>query len=180
MKTEGILKEFAVIGRKLPTENEPVTPLYRIADQDPKQGQMKFLFAMIMISQTSAVAFARTEDEVLNLIKSIKHVENVPCSSTTYCQDGQHCCFYSTGQPAGCCPDGETCDVSAGLCRRSNEKNSTPGNHIVKIQHSNNVPCSSTTYCQDGQHCCFYSTGQPAGCCADGKTCDVSAGVCRG
>ena len=30
MKTEGILKEWKVIGRKLPTDKEPVTPLYRM------------------------------------------------------------------------------------------------------------------------------------------------------
>ena len=29
MKCKGTLKEYRVIGRKLPTESEPVTPLYR-------------------------------------------------------------------------------------------------------------------------------------------------------
>ena len=29
MKAKGTLREFRVIGRKLPTENEPETPLYR-------------------------------------------------------------------------------------------------------------------------------------------------------
>ena len=30
MKAKGTLKEYTVIGRKLPTEAEPVTPLYRM------------------------------------------------------------------------------------------------------------------------------------------------------
>merc|ERR1719312_77572 len=30
MKCKGTLKEYRVIGRKLPTESEPVTPLYRM------------------------------------------------------------------------------------------------------------------------------------------------------
>merc|ERR1711862_1014394 len=30
MKAKGTLKEYRVIGRKLPTESEPVTPLYRM------------------------------------------------------------------------------------------------------------------------------------------------------
>ena len=29
MKCKGTIKEYSVIGRKLPTESEPVTPLYR-------------------------------------------------------------------------------------------------------------------------------------------------------
>jgi large subunit ribosomal protein L18Ae len=29
MRAKGTLKEYTVIGRKLPTETEPVTPLYR-------------------------------------------------------------------------------------------------------------------------------------------------------
>jgi large subunit ribosomal protein L18Ae len=29
MRAKGTLKEYTVIGRKLPTESEPVTPLYR-------------------------------------------------------------------------------------------------------------------------------------------------------
>ena len=29
MKAKGTLKEYRVIGRKMPTESEPVTPLYR-------------------------------------------------------------------------------------------------------------------------------------------------------
>jgi len=30
MKAKGTLKEYRVIGRKMPTESEPVTPLYRM------------------------------------------------------------------------------------------------------------------------------------------------------
>ena len=30
MKAKGTLKEYTVIGRKLPTDAEPVTPLYRL------------------------------------------------------------------------------------------------------------------------------------------------------
>ena len=30
MKAKGTLKEYRVIGRKMPTEAEPVTPLYRM------------------------------------------------------------------------------------------------------------------------------------------------------
>jgi len=30
MKAKGTLKEYTVIGRKLPTDVEPVTPLYRM------------------------------------------------------------------------------------------------------------------------------------------------------
>ena len=29
MRAKGTLREFKVIGRKMPTENEPETPLYR-------------------------------------------------------------------------------------------------------------------------------------------------------
>ena len=143
---------------------------------------MRIAFFAMTLDYTYAAAFARTDKEVANLIMKTKqhNVENVPCSTTEYCQDGQHCCFYSTGQPAGCCADGLTCDVAAGTCDSSKStveiKTKTM---LTKVKHNvENVPCSTTEYCQDGQHCCFYSTGQPAGCCTDGLTCDVAAGTC--
>ena len=37
MKCKGTLKEYKVIGRKLPTEDEPETPLYRMRIFAPDQ-----------------------------------------------------------------------------------------------------------------------------------------------
>ena len=37
MKCKGTLKEYRVIGRKLPTEDEPETPLYRMRIFAPDQ-----------------------------------------------------------------------------------------------------------------------------------------------
>ena len=46
MKAKGTLKEYTVIGRKLPTEAEPVTPLYRmrIFATDPVVAKSRFPF----------------------------------------------------------------------------------------------------------------------------------------
>ena len=111
-------------------------------------------------------------------------VKNVQCDATSYCADGSHCCFYSTGAVAGCCTDGYTCDVAAGTCDQAGKK-SYPFENVAltkkpekKIQDVNNVQCDATSYCADGSHCCFYSTGAVAGCCTDGYTCDVAAGTC--
>ena len=39
MKAKGTLKEYTVIGRKLPTETEPVTPLYRCVNYSSTRGK---------------------------------------------------------------------------------------------------------------------------------------------
>ena len=49
MKAKGTLKEYTVIGRKLPTESEPVTPLYRmrIFATDPVVAKSRYVGLMI-------------------------------------------------------------------------------------------------------------------------------------
>ena len=38
------------------------------------------------------------------------------CGTSTYCSDGEHCCYNSAGYPSGCCENGYTCDEVSGTC----------------------------------------------------------------
>jgi len=106
-------------------------------------------------------------------------VENVPCSPTTYCPDGDICCTACNG----CCPSSTTCDCSAGTCDTADGAKVSM-KAFIKLMESpvaavatkkvENVPCSPTTYCPDGDICCTACNG----CCPSGTTCDCSAGTC--
>ena len=60
MKAKGTLREFRVIGRKLPTENEPETPLYRW-DQSlsPIIDKKNFILRMRIFAPDAIVAKSR-------------------------------------------------------------------------------------------------------------------------
>jgi hypothetical protein len=53
MKAKGTLKEYRVIGRKLPTESEPVTPLYRmrIFATDPIVAKSRYVLSGVLVQK---------------------------------------------------------------------------------------------------------------------------------
>ena len=140
----------------------------------------EMLCSIIASFALGSFAAPLTMDDIKNLIVKVSHTNDVMCDSTSYCADGTHCCYYSSGATAGCCTDGYTCDVDAGTCDLSKKNSNAASVPMVKKMSTKleDVMCDSTSYCADGTHCCFYSSGAPAGCCTDGYTCDVDAGTC--
>eukprot|EP00088_Acartia_fossae_P045168 TRINITY_DN483_c0_g1_i1.p1 TRINITY_DN483_c0_g1~~TRINITY_DN483_c0_g1_i1.p1 ORF type:complete len:177 (-),score=41.44 TRINITY_DN483_c0_g1_i1:174-704(-) len=63
MKAKGTLKEFTVVGRKLPTETEPVTPLYRmrIFATDPVVAKSRFWYFLRQLRK-----FKKTTGEIVS------------------------------------------------------------------------------------------------------------------
>ena len=132
--------------------------------------------------------------------------KNVPCpGGQSQCPDGNTCCKLSSGQYGccplpnavccsdmlHCCPNGYTCDVSAGTCTKQDQ--AIPFFAKIQATKPKNVPCpGGQSQCPDGNTCCKLSSGQygccplpNAVCCSDmlhccpnGYTCDVSAGTC--
>jgi len=64
MKAKGTLKEFTVIGRKLPTDAEPVTPLYRmrIFATDPVVAKSRFWYFLRQLRK-----FKKTTGEIVSV-----------------------------------------------------------------------------------------------------------------
>jgi len=64
MKAKGTLKEFRVIGRKLPSEAEPVTPLYRmrIFATDPIVAKSRFWYFLRQLRK-----FKKTTGEIVSI-----------------------------------------------------------------------------------------------------------------
>merc|ERR1712080_422735 len=67
MKAKGTLKEYCVIGRKLPTESEPVTPLYRmrIFATDQIVAKSRFWYFLRQLRK-----FKKTTGEIVSVGKS--------------------------------------------------------------------------------------------------------------
>ncbi|KAJ8024785.1 Granulin [Holothuria leucospilota] len=132
------------------------------------------------------------------------NLESITCPDGSECPDGNTCCLLSSGQYGccplpnavccsdhlHCCPNGYTCDVSAGTCTKGNEVMTWFEKTEAK---SMSVICpDGQSECPDGNTCCKLSSGQygccpipNAVCCSDhlhccpsGYTCDVSAGTC--
>ena len=135
---------------------------------------------------------------------------NVVCQGgQSECLTGNTCCKLSSGQygccplPKAvccsdhihCCPNGYTCDVSAGTCSRGSEKIPFSAKRPAKSfkGKSTSVVCpDGESQCPDGNTCCKLRSGQygccplpRAVCCSDGihccpsgYACDVSAGTC--
>merc|ERR1712029_544684 len=63
-KVKGTLKEYRVIGRKLPTEEEPVTPLYRmrIFATDPVVAKSRFWYFLRQLRK-----FKKTTGEIVSV-----------------------------------------------------------------------------------------------------------------
>ena len=144
------------------------------------------------------------QSEVISMVQKQPSLRNVICpDGTSECPDGNTCCKLSSGQwgccplpnavccsdHEHCCPQGYTCDVSAGTCTKQSEVISM----VQKQPSLRNVICpDGTSECPDGNTCCKLSSGQwgccplpNAVCCSDhehccpqGYTCDVSAGTC--
>ena len=132
--------------------------------------------------------------------------KNVICpGGQSECPDGNTCCKLSSGQYGccplpnavccsdmlHCCPEGYTCDVSAGTCTKQDQ--AIPFFTKIQATKPKNVVCpGGQSECPDGNTCCKLSSGQygccplpNAVCCSDmlhccpqGYTCDVSAGTC--
>ena len=136
-------------------------------------------------------------------------LNSVICPDGSECPDGQTCCELASGgygccplpeavcckDKRHCCPNGYTCNVQNGTCRKEAERVSllvTLSAAIGKGNLSNVVCPDGQSECPDGNTCCKLSSGQwgccplpKAVCCSDGVhccpngyTCDVSAGTC--
>ncbi|XP_063693192.1 uncharacterized protein LOC134825040 isoform X3 [Bolinopsis microptera] len=134
-----------------------------------------------------------------NLLTELS-VGNVKCDDGSSCPTGTTCCKLSSGDwgccpyPKAvccddgehCCPQGYTCDVSAGKCDRGNTQS-----ELTELSVGS-VSCDDGSSCPTGTTCCKLSSGDwgccpypKAVCCDDGEhccpqgyTCDVSAGTC--
>ena len=145
------------------------------------------------------------EDEVIPFVKKTPaKYKNVVCPDQSECPDGNTCCQLSSGQygccplPEAvccsdhlhCCPEGYTCDVSAGTCTKEDEV--IPFVKKTPAKYKNVICPGSGSECPDGNTCCKLSSGQwgccplpnavccsdHLHCCPEGYTCDVSAGTC--
>ena len=150
------------------------------------------------------------QNEIMSWVSkhpSISSVKNVVCpDGQTECPDGNTCCKLSSGQygccplPQAvccsdhlhCCPNGYTCDTSAGTCIKQNEIMSWVSKR-PSVSSVKNVVCpDGQSECPDGNTCCKLSSGEygccplpQAVCCSDhlhccpnGYKCDTSAGTC--
>ncbi|KAH9503247.1 hypothetical protein Btru_068554 [Bulinus truncatus] len=137
--------------------------------------------------------------------KPAKVVGDVRCDDTSSCPDGNTCCKLASGEygccplpravccndHVHCCPNGYTCDVSAGTCNRGNDIVAWLTKKPAKVV--GDVRCDDTSSCPDGNTCCKLASGQygccplpravccndHVHCCPNGYTCDVSAGTCN-
>ncbi|XP_052681912.1 neurogenic locus notch homolog protein 2-like isoform X3 [Crassostrea angulata] len=135
--------------------------------------------------------------------------ENVVCpDGQSQCKSGQTCCKLASGNygccpiPKAvccsdmkhCCPEGTTCDVSSGKCKRGSTYVMDWMDKQPAVVRAGSVMCPDGQHeCKDGQTCCKLASGQwgccpipKAVCCSDGKhccpegtTCDVSSGKCN-
>merc|ERR1719272_558356 len=103
----------------------------------------------------------------------------VPCDDTSQCSANMFCCpnHHECMDSSTQSTEGPNCDAA----RDNGCQSSGTAKAVMKLLRGDpvkNVQCDATSYCADGSHCCFYSTGAVAGCCTDGYTCDVAAGTC--
>ncbi|XP_059145584.1 progranulin-like isoform X2 [Physella acuta] len=154
----------------------------------------------------SAGTCNRGNDVVAWLTKQpAKTVGEVKCDDSSSCPDGNTCCKLASGEygccplpkavccsdHTHCCPNGYTCDVSAGTCNRGNDVVAWLTKQPAKTVGE--VKCDDSSSCPDGNTCCKLASGEygccplpKAVCCSDhthccpnGYTCDVSAGTCN-
>ena len=140
----------------------------------------------------------------------VKAEPNTMCpGDQSQCPGDDTCCKLASGQwgccplpnavccsdHLHCCPNGYTCDVSAGTCTRGTNSipflKKNPSKPVVKAEPNIVCPDERST-CPTGDTCCELASGQygccplpNAVCCSDhlhccpnGYTCDVSAGTC--
>ncbi|XP_062600117.1 fibrillin-1-like isoform X5 [Saccostrea cucullata] len=134
---------------------------------------------------------------------------NVECpDGQSECKTGQTCCKLSSGKygccplPKAvccadmrhCCPEGTTCEVSSGKCKRGDNILMDWFQKLPAVVKAESVMCPDGQHeCKDGQTCCKTASEQwgccplpNAVCCSDGKhccpsgtTCEVSSGKCK-
>ena len=130
--------------------------------------------------------------------------KHVVCPDGSDCPTGDTCCKISSGgygccplpnaeccsDMLHCCPEGDTCDVSAGTCTKG--VITVPFFTKVEDKPKNVICPDGTSQCPDGDTCCKISSGgygccplpnaeccsDETHCCPEGYTCDVSAGTC--
>ncbi|XP_061185988.1 cell death abnormality protein 1-like isoform X7 [Saccostrea echinata] len=124
------------------------------------------------------------------------------------CKTGQTCCKLASGKygccplPKAvccadmkhCCPEGSTCEVSSGKCKRGDNILMDWFQKLPAVVKAESVICPDGQHeCKDGQTCCKTASGQwgccpvpNAVCCSDGKhccpsgtQCEVSSGKCK-
>ncbi len=168
-----------------------------------KGSKMRLLvvtLALLLAGFAAAKPYGGTLQQLLGVSRPV-----IECpGGSAECPDGDTCCKLSSGQygccplPSAvccsdhlhCCPQGTTCDVSAGKCTSQGDNfESFP---MLQKVSSPKIDCPGGGECPDGDTCCQLSSGQygccplpSAVCCSDhlhccpqGTTCDVSAGKC--
>uniref|UniRef100_A0A8C4T306 Granulins domain-containing protein n=1 Tax=Erpetoichthys calabaricus TaxID=27687 RepID=A0A8C4T306_ERPCA len=136
-------------------------------------------------------------------------VNEVKCDDTKSCPNGNTCCKKSTGawgccplpnavccdDHEHCCPEGYTCDTTAGMCLSSNSnvQIKLPAPTLSETTKVHNVPCDDTVACPDNTTCCKTAKGSWAccpmpkavccsdhvHCCPEGTICDVTTLQCN-
>ena len=129
----------------------------------------------------------------------------IVCPDGSDCPTGDTCCKISSfgygccplpnavccSDETHCCPEGYTCDVSAGTCTKG--EMTVPFFTKVEDKPKNVICPDGTSQCPDGDTCCKISSGgygccplpkavccsDMLHCCPEGDTCDVSAGTCN-
>ena len=153
----------------------------------------------------SAGTCTKQDQTIPFFAKVAANVKNVICpDGQSECPDGNTCCKLASGQwgccplpqavccsdHTHCCPNGYTCDVSAGTCTKQDQ--TIPFFTKVESKVRNVICPDGQSECPDGNTCCKLASGQwgccplpQAVCCSDhthccpnGYTCDVSAGTC--
>ncbi|KAL8609416.1 hypothetical protein ACOMHN_019905 [Nucella lapillus] len=136
-----------------------------------------------------------------------EEVEAVQCDATHECPTGNTCCKTTSGQwgccpmpqdNVHCCPNGYTCDLSAGKCEKGfitlSWLKKQPATITAPLKEEvEAVQCDATHECPTGNTCCKTTSGQwgccpmpqavccqdNVHCCPNGYTCDLSAGKCE-
>ncbi|XP_048470351.1 progranulin [Rhincodon typus] len=144
---------------------------------------------------------------VLKLTSSVEKVKDEICDDGTKYPSGSSCCRNKAGDWNGCplpqavccddhvhcCPNGYTCDVQAGLCRKGNtliplvpKIPTVVNSRVVDVQCDDKVACmTGTTCCRNlsgGWSCCpspqAVCCEDKIHCCPNGYSCDVEHGQC--
>nr|AJD81432.1 granulin epithelin precursor variant 1 [Pinctada fucata] len=144
-------------------------------------------------------------------------VQNIVCpDGQSECKEGSTCCKLASGQygccpkpnavccadHVHCCPQGYTCDVSAGTCQKKGTNQVIDWSEklpaMMGQDKNKTIPCPDKNMCPEGfdeePHCCQFgnspqcciyknglccSVGGKNFCCPPGYICDEGAEICR-
>ncbi|XP_069041662.1 progranulin-like isoform X2 [Lepisosteus oculatus] len=146
-------------------------------------------------------------------LPALLEVKSVKCNDTAYCPHDTTCCKTAKGEwaccpfpkavccedHAHCCPQGTTCDLTAGYCKSSTlsvpwlEKEPAKTGEPIGPGGEKGVKCDPETSCAAGTTCCQLPTGKwgccplvkgvccsdHEHCCPQGYSCNIKAGTCE-